>query len=99
MVNAVIRQDLRDDPDDGEEHGVRHRVLDRHGDDDGQEQQPDQAQGPRRVLAEAGVVAPAGERQDGRRTKRPPRLPSSPRSSASRPNSLLDVQALQDRRR
>ena len=72
------RSTARDHADDGEQHGVRHDVLDRH------ERRrragcssADEPQRLRRVLAEAGVVAAADERQDGEHGEARRRVPSS----------------------
>ena len=60
-------QDLHHHADDGIAQRVRHRVLDRDHEGDGDDEEADETECLRRVLAEAGVVPSGGERQDAER--------------------------------
>ena len=88
-------QDLHHHPDDGVAQRVRHRVLDRDHEGDGDDQETDQTERLRRVLAEAGVVAPGGERQDAERQE-PAEGPEQAALERIEVEPLLDVEPAQD---
>ena len=97
MVNAVIRRIWRDHADDGERStafGIEYWIGTTMA--TGHEQEPDEAQRLAPGPPGSGRRSPAPANGRTRATKRPPTLPSRPRSKASRPNSLLDVQVLED---